>query len=170
MLVGLAVFVLCGIGALIALLGVIGLALPGRPQPWQKHLVHRAAWLTASAAGAVYGLGLASVLASEHEFGNGADSIPAPACRDGFDEATVQHLSHHRASYLPLRFDCVRDDGTVYASSPGYTWLNGLSFTLAVCCALLVIGSGYATELRARREARVSAGAEAPRSATDAQR
>ncbi|WP_406358042.1 hypothetical protein OHB56_36150 [Streptomyces sp. NBC_01635] len=105
---------------------------------------------------AVYSLGLSGVLLSEHAFGNGADSIPAPACRDGFDAETRQGLSHHRSSYLPLRFDCVRDDGTVYSSDPSYLWMNWATASLTLVAALLVIGAGYATELRARRIARMS--------------
>ncbi|MFC3573610.1 hypothetical protein ACFOZ0_10070 [Streptomyces yaanensis] len=154
MLAGLGISALCAIGALIALVGVIAMALPGRPQPWPEHLMQRAAWLTGAAAASVYSLGFFLVLASEQEFNNGADSVPAPACRDGFDAETVRHLVHHRSSYLPLRFDCVRDDGTTYSSDPSYVWMNWTSASLALSAALLIIGSGYATELRARKDRR----------------
>ncbi|MER7480065.1 hypothetical protein ABTX60_20930 [Streptomyces sp. NPDC126510] len=50
-----------------------------------------------------------------------------PACRDGFDEATRDGLSHHRASPA-----------------------------LALTAALPVIGVGYASELRARKTALTS--------------
>ncbi|KOX00384.1 membrane protein [Streptomyces sp. NRRL B-1140] len=150
---GLGVSIACAVGALIAAAGVVAMALPGRPEPWRAHLLRRAAAAAAWGAAAVYALGLSSVLASEHAFGHGADSVPAPACRDGFDEATRDGLSHHRSSYLPLRFDCVRKDGTVYSSDPDYGWMNGASASLALTAALLVIGVGYMSELRARKAA-----------------
>lgn len=156
MLLGLGLFVVCAVGALVAAAGVVAMALPGRPQPWSTRLLRRAAAAAAWAAAAVYSLGLFSVLASEQAFGDGADSIPAPACRDGFDAETRQGLSHHRSSYLPLRFDCVRHDGSVYSSDPGYVWMNWATASLALVAALLVIGAGFATEFRARKTAVVS--------------
>ncbi|MBA6440530.1 hypothetical protein [Streptomyces sp. GMR22] len=158
MIVGLGISALCAFGALIALFGVVAMALPGRPQPWPLHLMRRGAVLTAAAAASIYTLGLFAVLTSEHEFSNGADSVPAPACREGFDPGVVQHLSHHRSSYLPLRFDCVLDDGTVYSSDPGYAWMNWMALLLALSGALLVIGAGYVTELHARKHARCRQG------------
>ncbi|WP_432058291.1 hypothetical protein [Streptomyces sp. bgisy022] len=150
-ILGLGLFLLCGAGALVALAGVVAMALPGRPQPWPQHLLRRAAVVTACGAAAVYSLGLFGVLASEQAFGEGADSTPAPACRDGIAPEVKQGLSHHRSSYLPLRFDCVRDDGTVYSSDPDYAWMNGTAASLALATAALAIGAGYASELRARR-------------------
>jgi hypothetical protein len=154
-ILGLGLFLLCGAGALVALAGAAAMALPGRPQPWPEHLLRRAAVATACGAAAVYSLGLFGVLASEHAFGDGADSVPAPACRDGIAPEVKQGLSHHRASYLPLRFDCVRDDGTVYPSDPDYVWMNWTAASLALATATLAIGAGYAPELRARRTAAV---------------
>ncbi|MFF5966131.1 hypothetical protein ACFY64_20810 [Streptomyces collinus] len=150
------VSVACAVGALIAGLGVVAMAFPGRPEPWPAHLMRRAGTTAAWAAAAVYSLGFFGVLASEHAFGDGANSIPAPACLDGFDEATRAGLSHHRSSYLPLRFDCVREDGSVYSSDPDYGWMNGASASLALLAALFAIGAGYATELRARKAALTS--------------
>jgi hypothetical protein len=132
------------------------MALPGRPEPWPVHLLRRAAATAAWAAAAVYSLGLFSVLVSESDVNDGANSVPAPACRDGFDPATIQGLSHHRSSYLPLRFDCVREDGSVYSSDAAYGWMNGASASLALSAALFAIGAGYATELRARKAALTS--------------
>ncbi|MFI6809797.1 hypothetical protein ACIBO6_33125 [Streptomyces luteogriseus] len=153
---GLGVSLACAIGALIAGVGVVAMAFPGRPEPWPVQLLRRAAATAAWGAAAVYVLGLSAVLASEQAFGDGADSVPAPACRDGFDEATREGLSHHRSSYLPLRFDCVRDDGSVYSSDSDYGWMNGTSAALALSAALLFIGAGYATELHARKAATAS--------------
>jgi len=150
-IVGLGISAVCAFGALIALLGVIAMAFPGRPQPWPVHLMRRAAGLAAFAAASIYSLGLFGVLSSEWETDNGADSSPAPACRDGFAAETVQHLSHYRSSYLPLRFDCVRDDGTAYPSDPGYVWMNWATLSLLLAAALLIVGAGYVSELRIRR-------------------
>ncbi|MFD5656757.1 hypothetical protein [Streptomyces hirsutus] len=156
LLVGLGLSAVCALGALIAAVGVVAMAFPGRPEPWVVHLLRRAAGAAGWAAVAVYSLGFSGVLLSEHAFNNGADSIPAPACRDGFDAETRQGLSHHRSSYLPLRFDCVRDDGTVYSSDPSHVWMNWAIASLALAAVLLVIGAGYATEFRARKTAVVS--------------
>ncbi|MFE7899979.1 hypothetical protein ACFU3E_21115 [Streptomyces sp. NPDC057424] len=150
---GFGVSAACAVGALVAGAGAVAMALPGRPEPWPAHLMRRAAATAAWAAAAVYSLGFSAVLMSEQAFGDGANSVPAPACRDGFDPATIEGLSHHRSSYLPLRFDCVRDDGSVYSSDSGYGWMNGASASLALSAALLAIGAGYATELRARKAA-----------------
>ncbi len=150
---GFGVSMACAVGALVAGVGVVAMALPGRPEPWPVHLMRRAAATAAWAAAAVYSLGFFAVLASESAFNDGANSVPAPACRDGFDAATIEGLSHHRSSYLPLRFDCVRDDGSHYSSDSGYGWMNGASASLALSAALLAIGAGYATELRTRKAA-----------------
>ncbi len=156
MLVGLGISAVCAVGALIAAAGVVAMAFPGRPEPWPVLVLRRAATTAAWAAVSVYSLGFFDVAMSEHEFGDGADSVPAPACRDGFAPETVQGLSHHRSSYLPLRFDCVRDDGTVYSSDSAYVWMNWASASLALSAALLAIGAGYATEIRARKSPAVS--------------
>jgi hypothetical protein len=153
---GFGVSTACAVGALVAAAGVVAMALPGRPRPWPVHLMRRAAGAAAWAAAAVYSLGAFAVLMSEQAFGDGANSIPAPACRDGFDPATIEGLSHHRSSYLPLRFDCVREDGSVYSSDPDYVWMNWASASLALSAALLVIGAGCASELRARKAAMTS--------------
>jgi hypothetical protein len=153
---GFGVSIACAVGALVAGAGVVAMAFPGRPEPWAVHLLRRAAVTAAWAAAAVYSLGLFSVLVSESDFNDGANSVPAPACRDGFDPATIQGLSHHRSSYLPLRFDCVREDGSVYSSDAAYAWMNGASASSALSAALFAIGAGYATELRARRAAAAS--------------
>ncbi|MFF0199565.1 hypothetical protein [Streptomyces sp. NPDC005017] len=154
MLLALPAFLAAALGIVLASVGVLTAVLPGRPGPWRPLLARRAAWLAAAGAAAVYFWGLASVGAAEHGFGNGADSVPAPACRDDFPPETVAGLSHHRASYLPLAFDCVRADGGTYSAEPSYAWMNPTAAGLGLTAALLAIGAGYATEPRARREAR----------------
>ena len=116
--------------------------------------MQRAAGLIAFAAASIYSLGLFAVLSSEQETNNGADSSPAPACRDGFAADTVRHLSHHRSSYLPLRFDCVLDDGSTYPSDPDYAWMNWATLFLLLSGALLIVCAGYVSELRARKDLR----------------
>ncbi|MGW2083407.1 hypothetical protein ACWCOW_42365, partial [Streptomyces sp. NPDC001939] len=59
----------------------------------------------------------------------------------------------HRTSYVPLRFDCVLDDGTTYPSSSGYAWLNGLTAAFGVTAGVLVVTAGFVTERRARAHA-----------------
>ncbi|MER7404184.1 hypothetical protein ABT373_17230 [Streptomyces sp. NPDC000070] len=151
MLIGLGISAACAVGALIAAAGVLAMAFPGRPEPWPPLLLGRAAAMAAWGAVSVYSLGFFAVWDSEQAFGDGTASVPAPACLDGFDPATTQGLSHHRSSYLPLRFDCVRDDGTVYSSDSSYVWMNWATACLALSAALLAIAAGYATELRARK-------------------
>nr|WP_234328052.1 hypothetical protein [Streptomyces sp. NRRL S-37] len=145
---GPVLFVVCAVGAIVAAVGGVAPALPGRPQLRSTRLPRRAA-----AAAAVRSRGSFPVPAPEQAFGDGADSIPAPACRDGFDEETKRGLSHHRSSYLPLRFDCVRHDGSVCSSDPGYVGMNRASVSLTLAAALLVIGAGCATGFRARKTA-----------------
>ncbi|MCO4697778.1 hypothetical protein LRR80_03846 [Streptomyces sp. RO-S4] len=150
---GFASSLVCAIAVLISAARAAAMALPGRPQPWPDHLLRRSTATLGWAAGAVYALGLAGVAWAEAEVGDGADSTPAPACRFDFNPETVEGLSHHRASYLPLRFDCVREDGSVYVSDPDLVWLNWTSAALALTAALLFLGMHYRTKLRARRVA-----------------
>ncbi|MFF4790727.1 hypothetical protein ACFY2M_13340 [Streptomyces sp. NPDC001276] len=148
LLVGIAVFLVCVVGALIALAGTLVMALPGRPLPWPVHLMRRAALTAGLAGAAVYSLGFFAIAVSEREFGNGADSVPAPACRDGFGSEVRQNLTHHQSSYLPLRFDCILDDGTVYPSNRHYGWMNWASLSLALSGVLLAVGARYAADFR----------------------
>lgn len=152
-LLGFALFLVCAIAVLISAARAAAMALPGRPQPWPDHLLRRTAATLGWAAGAVYALGLAGVAWSEAEVGDGANSTPAPACREGFAPETIEGLTHHRASYLPLRFDCVREDGSVYVSDPDLVWMNWTWAALALTAALLFLGMHYRTELRGRRTA-----------------
>lgn len=151
MLVGFGVPAVCAIGALIAAAGVVAMALPGRPEPWPVHLLHRAAGMAACAAASVYSLGFFAVLTADVAVGDGANSVPTPVCHDGFDEETVRSFSHARSSYLPLGFDCVRDDGTAYSSDADYVWMNWVTLSLALCAVLLAVGAGHVGEFRARR-------------------
>ncbi|MFI6375028.1 hypothetical protein [Streptomyces sp. NPDC050546] len=153
MLIGLCISAACALGALVAAAGVVAMAFPGRPEPWLPLLLRRAAAMFAWAAVSVYSLGLFAVLDSEWEFGEGASSVPVRACLDGFGPDTIEGLSHHRSSYLPLRVDCVREDGTVYAGDSFLAWMNRASASFVLSAAVLAIGAGYAAGLRARKGA-----------------
>ncbi|AQS65891.1 hypothetical protein [Streptomyces pactum] len=150
MLVGLGVSAACAVGALAGLGAVVAVALPGRPEPWPVHLLRRAAGTAAAAAASVYALGFTAVLTSALEVGDGADSVPAPACRESLAADPDAELSHHRYSYLPLRFDCVLDDGTTYSSDPDYVWMSWTALTLAATAVLLAVAAVLAARGRSR--------------------
>ncbi|MDG9723088.1 MULTISPECIES: hypothetical protein [unclassified Streptomyces] len=141
MVIGLGVSAACAIGALIALVSVVAVALPGRPEPWPVHLMRRAAGTAAAAAAAVYSLGFTAVLVSASEADGGANSSPTSACRESLSPEPGSELSHHRHSYLPLRFDCVLEDGTTYSSDPDYVWMNWTALPLAASAVLLAVGA-----------------------------
>ncbi|PJN11749.1 hypothetical protein CG723_12895 [Streptomyces sp. CB01635] len=152
------VFVFLALPALVAIpvwvvavvVKFVSVALPGRRADWSLDLLRWCAAMAAAAAAGLYVLGLGAVQLSEHESESGASSSPAPSCRDAVDDSTLQHLVGHRTSYVPLRFDCVLDDGTTYPSSSGYAWLNGLTAAFGVTAGLLVVTAGLVTEARAR--------------------
>jgi hypothetical protein len=151
------VFVFLALPALLAVpvwvvavvVKVISVALPGRRADWSRDLVRWCAAMAAAATVGLYVLGLGAVQLSAHESESGASSSPAPSCRDA-DDSTLQHLVGHRSSYVPLRFDCVLDDGSTYPSSSGYAWLNGLTAAFGVTAGVLVVTAGFVTERRAR--------------------
>ncbi|MFF1685214.1 MULTISPECIES: hypothetical protein [unclassified Streptomyces] len=130
---------------------LISVALPGRRADWKMDLLRWGAAMAAAAAVTLYVVGLGAIQWSEHESESGADSSPARACRDAdVDDSTLRHLVGHRASYVPLAFDCVLDDGRTYPSSSGYAWLNGLTATFGVGAGVLMVTAGFVTERRAR--------------------
>ncbi|MFE5195975.1 hypothetical protein ACFQ93_19950 [Streptomyces sp. NPDC056601] len=131
----------------------VSVALPGRRADWSRDLLRWCAAMAAAAAVGLYVLGLGAVQLSAHESESGASSSPAPSCRDAdVDDSTLQHLVGHRASYVPLRFDCVLDDGTTYPSSHGYAWLNGLTAAFGATAGVLV-GTSLVTRRVALRAA-----------------
>ncbi|MFF1356156.1 hypothetical protein [Streptomyces sp. NPDC058297] len=136
----------------VVVIKLISVALPGRRVDWKMDLLRWGAAMAAAAAVVLYVLGLGGVQLSEHQSESGADSSPAPACRDAdVDGSTLRHLVGHRASYVPLAFDCVLDDGRTYSSSSGYyAWLNGLTATFGVGAGALVVTAGFVSERRAQ--------------------
>ncbi|CAM5292352.1 hypothetical protein [Streptomyces aurantiogriseus] len=149
-LLGFALIFAVPVWCIAVVVKLISVALPGRRPDWGVHLLRWSAGMAAAAAIGVYLMAAGAVEFSDHESRSGTNSSPAPACRDGVARETVRHLVGHRASYLPPRFDCVLDDGTTYASSGGYAWMNTLVVVFAVTAAALAVAGRYAAERRAR--------------------
>ncbi|GHI02262.1 hypothetical protein Scel_05830 [Streptomyces cellostaticus] len=126
---------------------LVSAALPGRRPDWRSDLLRWSAWMTGSGAVILYVLGAGAVAFAVHESSSGADSTPSQDCRD---DHRAGHLVGQTASWLPLRFDCVLDDGGTYPSSPAYTWINTLVAVLGLASIALVVANGYAAERRAR--------------------
>lgn len=129
---------------------LVSVALPGRRPDWRSDLLRWSARMTGSGAVILYVLGAGAVALSVHESSSGADSTPAHECRDDY---RADHLVGQTASWLPLRFDCVLDDGGTYPSSPAYFWINTLVAVLGLASIALVVANGYAAERRARAKA-----------------
>ncbi|MFG3014380.1 hypothetical protein ACGFZB_28965 [Streptomyces cinerochromogenes] len=122
---------------------LLSVALPGRRPDWRLDLVRWSAWMAGWAAVMVYLLGAGAVGLSVHESSSGADSTPADECRDDFPPGV---LVGQRASYVPLRFDCVLADGSTHPSSPAYFWLNAAVVGLALATVLLGVTAGALSE------------------------
>ncbi|MET8413552.1 hypothetical protein ABZV34_36865 [Streptomyces sp. NPDC005195] len=158
------VFMLPAIAAVIAtplwviavVVKLLSVALPGRRTDWGVRLLRWSAGMTALAAVMLLAMALGAVELSDNESRSGADSSPAPACRDAAPHR-VERLAGHRASYFPPAFDCVLDDGTTYPGSEGYVWLDSLVITCAAASVLLAVGARYSTGRQAARQTRVPA-------------
>ena len=141
---------------------LVSLALPGRRPGRARHTLRWFAVMTAAGALGLYLMAAGAVAYHVHDTRSGADSSPAHACRDGFPRDTVEHLVGHRASYVPPRFDCVRDDGTTYPSSGTYAWWNLLTVGFAVVAAGLAAAARYTRARRPSTQARDSRASETP--------
>ncbi|MDF3150229.1 hypothetical protein PBV88_56110, partial [Streptomyces sp. T21Q-yed] len=89
----------------------------------------------------------------------GTDSAPPRSCRTaGWWERHQQGIEivDYKVTYVPLGFVCETSDGGSYDNGdvPGY--VNPAALGLALTAAGGAIGSGYASELRARAEMRKS--------------
>ncbi|MFG2476320.1 hypothetical protein [Streptomyces fagopyri] len=153
-LLALAALLAAPLWAIALVVMLLSVALPGRRPDGGVRLLRWGAAMTAAAAVLLLLMGLGAVELSDNESRSGADSSPAPACRDAAPHLG-EHLVGHRASYLPPAFDCVLDDGTTYPSSEGYAWLNGSVVTCAVASVLLALGAVYTTDRRSARRMRV---------------
>ncbi|ANP50092.1 hypothetical protein J2Z21_001207 [Streptomyces griseochromogenes] len=129
---------------------LISVAAPGRRPDWRQDLLRWSVWMTGSGAVILYVLGAGAVGLAVHESSSGADSTPSQECRDDY---RADHLVGQTASYVPLRFDCVLDDGGTYPSSPAYAWINALVAALGLATIALVVAKGYGAERRARADA-----------------
>jgi hypothetical protein len=111
--------------------------------------------LTGAAAFAVYAFGLLGVIgAIMTAQDGGTDSAPPQSCRTaGWWERHEQGIEivDWSVSYVPLGFVCETSDGGSYDNGdvPGY--VNPAALGLALVAAGCAVGSGYATELRARK-------------------
>ncbi|MYX22470.1 hypothetical protein GTY77_20770, partial [Streptomyces sp. SID8380] len=85
--VPLAALTLCGV-VVAVLVKAVSLALPGGRPRGRRELTAWSARVLALAAVSVYVIGAGLVQLDDHESRSGADSSPAPACRD-VDPATV---------------------------------------------------------------------------------
>lgn len=111
--------------------------------------------LTGAAALALYAFGLLGVIgAIMTAQDGGTDSAPPQSCRTaGWWERHEQGIEivDWSVSYVPLGFVCETSDGGSYDNGdvPGY--VNPAALGLALAAAGCAVGSGYATELRARK-------------------
>ncbi|MEU1406449.1 hypothetical protein ABZ471_29505 [Streptomyces sp. NPDC005728] len=133
-----------------AVFKLVSAAVPGRRPDRRSELLRWSAWMTGSGAVILYLLGAGAVGFAVHESSSGADSTPSHDCRDDY---RADHLVGQTASWLPLRFDCVLDDGGTYPSSPAYAWVNALVAVLGLASIALIVANGYAAERRARANA-----------------
>ncbi|MEU7135794.1 hypothetical protein [Streptomyces sp. NPDC046261] len=153
-LLGFAALLAAPVWAIAVVVKLLSVVLPGRRPDWGVRLLRWGAGMAAAAAAIFLIMALGAVELSDNESRSGADSSPAPACRDAAPHL-VEHLVGHRASYLPPAFDCVLDDGTTYPSSESYVWLNGLVVTCAVASVLLAAGAWYTTDRQTGRQMRL---------------
>ncbi|MFJ5091110.1 hypothetical protein [Streptomyces sp. NPDC088674] len=144
--VPLAALALCGV-VVAVLVKAVSLALPGGRPRGRRELTAWSARVLALAAVSVYVIGAGLVQLDDHESRSGADSSPAPACRD-VDPATVAGLRDSRASYLPLGFTCLREDGSTYAGEPVLRWFNGIG--LGGVAGAVLLGAAAAGASRGR--------------------
>jgi hypothetical protein len=73
-----------------------------------------------------YAWGAMLVGLTDAEASEGAGSSPAVVCQ----EANRGWLTGHRVGYLPLRFDCVLEDGTTFSAGVVSEWLTPAAFAL----------------------------------------
>lgn len=92
-----------------------------------------------------YALGAALVVLAQSEASHGTDSSPAPACW----QANLETVTGHRAGYVPLRFDCVLEDGTTRSAGVVSGWLTPVAVVLAAA------GVGLSVDRHRKPAARV---------------
>lgn len=153
-------FVLVAVIVAVALCGYGGrtLADHGLRRANAPAALRGVAALAGAGACALYAWGLLAVCGAVMTAEDGGtDSSPPRSCRTaGWWERHEQGIQivDHRVSYVPLGFVCETSDGGSYDNGdvPGY--VNPAVLVLALTAAGCAIGSGYASELRARAELR----------------
>ncbi|WP_424215977.1 hypothetical protein ACN20G_27920 (plasmid) [Streptomyces sp. BI20] len=141
LLLGIPALLLMPVWLLVLIGKLLAVALSGRRRrpDWRRDLLRWGVGLALAAAVLVQCVGMLSVAISVNESSHGADATPAHECRalvEGRPEERGR-LVGQEGSYLPLGFDCVRDDGSVYPSTPLYAWLNGAVLAFGVGSLLL---------------------------------
>ncbi|MFJ8533152.1 hypothetical protein [Streptomyces sp. NPDC093591] len=142
---------LCGYGG--RTLSDHGLRRAGAPA-----VLRGVAALAGAGACALYAWGLLAVCGAVMTAEDGGtDSSPPRSCRTaGWSERHQQGIEivDYKVTYVPLGFVCETSDGGSYDNGdvPGY--VNPAVLGLGLTAAGGAIGSGYASELRARAESR----------------
>ncbi|MFK4069842.1 hypothetical protein [Streptomyces sp. NPDC029674] len=113
--------------------------------------MHRSALLAGCAAAAVYFKGLFSIEMAVNESSHGASSSPSPSCQADAP-VSAENITGYRVSHLPLRFECVLDDGTTYASGEFPGWLTAVPVVLALISVLLAFGAWHVAQRGTRQE------------------
>ncbi|MFC9688627.1 hypothetical protein ACFTSF_08810 [Kribbella sp. NPDC056951] len=103
------------IAALFVALWGLGKTIIGLVKSRPRVVYRGLALITGSVAIGGYALGIALVGLAQGESEHGAESSPAPACRQA-DPTRAPHVIGHEAGYLPLHFNCELDDGTTYSA------------------------------------------------------
>ncbi|MYW65573.1 hypothetical protein GTY65_16130 [Streptomyces sp. SID8379] len=156
-MISVAVFLVAFVGSLVGALCLlghgVGQLLPGAERARADRPLRAGAALAGSVASALCALGLfcvgGAVVSAED---GGTDSAPIIPCRTG-DAERDGLIVDYAVSYVPLGFECSRNDGTRYLTDdvPGYVNPGIALFGLAGASGAVLVG--YRTELRARRAA-----------------
>ncbi|MET7283892.1 hypothetical protein ABZS29_37020 [Kribbella sp. NPDC005582] len=128
------------IAALFIALWGVGKTVLGLAKRRQRTIYRGLALVCGSIAIGGYALGVSLVALAEGESAHGAESSPAPACRQA-SPTQVAHVVDHWASYLPPRFDCRLDDGTTYSAGVVPTGLMPVVLIAALATAGLTVAA-----------------------------
>lgn len=140
------------IGVLTGFAAVIGLAVHGFVTSFKqgiarssmKGLLRGYAFLSGAGTLALFMWGIlhvgSAVLDAED---GGAGSSPIRPCRHEGRPEIAMHVVDYRVDYLPIRFTCLREDGSGYAADavPGY--VNPGVLGLAVVTTALAAGAAF---------------------------
>ncbi|MCT9084790.1 hypothetical protein [Streptomyces fulvoviolaceus] len=120
--------------------------------------LRRLAVLAGAVAAAAYAWGLLHVAGAVMEAEDGGtDSAPIRPCRTaGWPERERggAGIVDYSVSFVPLGFACETQGGGSYTTEHVPAYVNPVALGCALAAAGLGVSSGYASELRARAEAR----------------